>query len=54
VLLTVDLDMTGQVVDERAQRPDALIDPDDLLEHVRDQVLAAERERRHADRVERL
>src|SRR6202034_2381032 len=37
VLLAVDLDVTSQVVDERAERSDALVDADDLLEHVRDQ-----------------
>jgi 4'-phosphopantetheinyl transferase len=45
VLLGIDLNVTGQVIDERAERPDPLVDVDHLLEHVRDQVLAAEGER---------
>src|ERR1022692_1436124 len=51
VLLAVDLDVASQVVNERVERSEALVDADDLLEHVRDQVLAAEGERRglHVD-----
>src|SRR5256714_14038173 len=45
VLLAIHLDVPCQIVDERVQRRDFVVDRDHLLEHVRDQVLATERER---------
>jgi hypothetical protein len=37
VFLAVGLDVPGQVIDEGAERADALIDTDDLLENVGDE-----------------
>jgi len=46
VVLTVDLDVPRQVFPEHTQRAGLVADAHDLVEHLGDQILATERERR--------